>query len=260
MCKQDAYNQLRLKYLTDIQNISVRIFFEQNKKFCDEHEITLAALQKKITREAWGKDVVQDKIDDVQEGREVVQEVVDSPKEDYDLLIEELNPMQEKFCQELVDDINGHQTKAAIKAGYSPESAYSQASRLLKNVKVKAYIDALRAQKRKEFKAERKLTADSIVDSIIEIRERCTQKVPVMTWDKEGKQYVQKTDEKTGEGVWQFESASALKANDMLMKHVGGYDADNRQKATVIMSDAQFKELCNNSKGVPVGDLLGDLD
>ena len=45
---------------------------------------------------------------------------------------------QRKFCDEYLIDCNG--TQAAIRAGYSKKTAYSQGERLLKNVEVKNYI------------------------------------------------------------------------------------------------------------------------
>lgn len=46
---------------------------------------------------------------------------------------------QMRFCDEYLTDMNA--TQAAIRAGYSEKTAYSQGQRLLKNVEVKAYID-----------------------------------------------------------------------------------------------------------------------
>ncbi|RIP35866.1 terminase small subunit [Staphylococcus gallinarum] len=50
----------------------------------------------------------------------------------------ELNPRQEKFVHEYIKTLNV--TQSAIKAGYSPQSAHVQGSRLLKNEKVSEYI------------------------------------------------------------------------------------------------------------------------
>ena len=54
-----------------------------------------------------------------------------------------LTPRQERFCREFLVDLNG--TKASVRAGYSEKTAYSQASRLLKNAKVAARIAELQA-------------------------------------------------------------------------------------------------------------------
>lgn len=52
------------------------------------------------------------------------------------------NKKQERFCTEYVKDTNGKQ--AAIRAGYAERSAEMQASRLLRNDKVKQRVAELR--------------------------------------------------------------------------------------------------------------------
>ena len=49
--------------------------------------------------------------------------------------MDKLTPKQLAFCQEYVVDKNG--TQAAIRAGYSEDTSPEQASRLLRNIKVK---------------------------------------------------------------------------------------------------------------------------
>lgn len=53
-----------------------------------------------------------------------------------------LNPRYIIFVQEYLKTNN--MTQSAITAGYSPKTAYSQASRLLKNNRVQDYIEAIR--------------------------------------------------------------------------------------------------------------------
>lgn len=50
-----------------------------------------------------------------------------------------LTNQQIEFCENWIRN-GGNGTKAAIEAGYSPESAGAQATRLLKNDKIKEYI------------------------------------------------------------------------------------------------------------------------
>lgn len=50
-----------------------------------------------------------------------------------------MNEKQKRFCDEYLIDCNA--TQAAIRAGYSEKTAYSQGQRMLKHVEVKAYID-----------------------------------------------------------------------------------------------------------------------
>lgn len=83
-------------------------------------------------------------------------------------------------------------TEAAIRAGYSEKTAHSQGSRLLKNVKVQEAIA-------KELEARTKrinIEADDVIDSLVEIRDRCMDAVP-------------------------FNWVGALKANELLGKHLG---------------------------------------
>ena len=54
-----------------------------------------------------------------------------------------LTDQQEKFCIQYAMDPEHNGTKAAEKAGYSPETAASQASRLLKNAKIQERIKIL---------------------------------------------------------------------------------------------------------------------
>jgi len=54
----------------------------------------------------------------------------------------ELSDKQKRFCEEYCLDWNG--SKAAIRAGYSEESAKEQASRLLTNDNIQAYIQLIK--------------------------------------------------------------------------------------------------------------------
>ena len=65
--------------------------------------------------------------------------------------------MQERFAQEYLVDLNA--TQAAIRAGYSPKTAASQGTRLLRKVNVIEIIDRLKAEraKRTEITADRVL-------------------------------------------------------------------------------------------------------
>lgn len=62
----------------------------------------------------------------------------------------DLNPKQLIFASEYMRTKNGRQ--AAIAAGYSERSADSQASRMLKNVKVKQYLDKREANIDKDLR------------------------------------------------------------------------------------------------------------
>lgn len=122
-----------------------------------------------------------------------------------------LNAKQERFCEEYAVDLNG--TQAAIRAGYSPKTAEQQACRLLRDARVQARIAELKAAQSQRLE----ITADQVLGNIMEISERCMQRAPVMV--RRGRQMVQLVDEE-GRNVWRFDSMGALKANELLGKHI----------------------------------------
>lgn len=60
-----------------------------------------------------------------------------------------LNHKQKQFYKEWLIDANA--TQAAIRAGYSKKTAYSQGQRLLKNVEGQKYLAELMAEKESEL-------------------------------------------------------------------------------------------------------------
>ena len=58
---------------------------------------------------------------------------------------DKLSDKQKAFCEEYIIDFNAKQ--AAIRAGYSESTAPQQASRLLTNVNVQAYLSELKAKR-----------------------------------------------------------------------------------------------------------------
>lgn len=76
------------------------------------------------------------------------------------------NQQHERFCQEYLVDLN--QTQAYLRAGYKPqkgESAMESASRLSRNVKVRARIDELMAER----SSRTGVTADRVVRELARI-------------------------------------------------------------------------------------------
>lgn len=71
-----------------------------------------------------------------------------------------MTPKQQLFVAEYLVDLNA--TQAAIRAGYSPKTAYSQGERLLKNVEVSSAIQA--AMEKRVEKTE--ITAQRVLDEI----------------------------------------------------------------------------------------------
>lgn len=135
-----------------------------------------------------------------------------------------------RFCEEYLKDLNA--TEAAIRTGYSKKTAAAQASRLLTNVKLQEYIAELK-QKRTE---RTEITADYVLTGIKEVAERCMQRSPVMVFDYSQKALVQKKDEDDN-NIWEFDSAGANKAFELLGRHIGLFEKDNNQaKANIIVN------------------------
>lgn len=129
----------------------------------------------------------------------------------------ELNEKQLLFVKEYLVDLNG--TAAAIRAGYSEKTARSTASQLLAKLNIQKAL--LEAMKKRANKVE--LNADYVLQSLIELSERCMQRKPVMDFNYETKQLEQRTEIVDGQvvGVWQFDSQGANKALRSLGDHLG---------------------------------------
>ena len=140
-----------------------------------------------------------------------------------------LNEKQKQFCEEYIIDLNG--TQAAIRAGYSEKTANRIASELLSKLDIQEYICEL-----KNKRSERvKYSQDELMRDILEVKNRCMQASPVI--DKDGNET----------GIWKFDSNGANKALDMLAKHVGFYETDNKQKAFNISVNREAVEVEGNS-------------
>lgn len=92
-----------------------------------------------------------------------------------------LNQKQKRFCEEYVR--LGNATQAAIEAGYSKKTAYSQGQRLLKNVEVQNYI----AELNEDLKKDSIAGADEVLQFLTSVmREEQTEEV--LRLDGEGVQ------------------------------------------------------------------------
>lgn len=132
-----------------------------------------------------------------------------------------LNEKQKQFCEEYIIDLNA--TQAAIRAGYSEKTANRIGFENLTKLDIQEYIAELQKERNKRLE----ITQDDVLRDIIELKNRCMQMVPVKV------KGVQIRDEK-GNNIWKFDSQGAGKALDMLAKHTGVYEIDNKQKNSVI--------------------------
>lgn len=153
---------------------------------------------------------------------------------------EELTEKQKRFCNEYLIDLNG--TQAAIRAGYSEKTANRIASENLSKLDIQNYIKELQEGIRKR----NKISQDEILLDLIEIKNRCMQNVPVMYFDRVDKEWKHEGAE-CGEPLYKFDSQGATKALDLLAKHVGFYETDNKQKAFNISVNREAVEVEGNS-------------
>lgn len=121
---------------------------------------------------------------------------------------------QRMFADEFLVDLCA--TKAAIRAGYSRRSARKIGHDLLTKVDISRAIEIALAARAKRTE----VTADEVIEGLREVAGRCLQRRPVMTFDRETRGMVQKQDDE-GRDVWEFDSAGANRALELLGKHIG---------------------------------------
>ena len=138
-----------------------------------------------------------------------------------------ITDQQERFCIAYIKSLNG--SAAAIEAGYSQKTAAVQASDLLSRPNIIAKIQELRDKVNDMAVVD----AAYVLKGIKEVTERCMQKVPVMEFNPESGEYTQAVDE-NGNNVWQFDSKGALKGLELLGKHIGFFEMDNKQRTVLI--------------------------
>jgi len=128
-----------------------------------------------------------------------------------------MNKKQELFCFEYLKDFNATR---AYKEVYwvKQKTAEVQWCKMLSNPKVSEYLKSKAEEKLK--KAD--VTAERVIQSLVEVANRCMQKVPVMM--KWGIQAVEIIKDENGNEqlaqVWKFDSAWANSALEKLGKYL----------------------------------------
>lgn len=181
-----------------------------------------------------------------------------------------LSPQRLLFCTEYLIDLNG--TQAAIRAGYSPKSAYNQANRLMSNDDVKRSINSL-----KQARAQRlRVDGDEVLQNwVLLSRGNVADFLPNdhplkgMTRDQLyalPECVTEVSSEKEGEGTTtvKIKLDDRLRASEMVAKHIGLFEADNRQKkADVKMTEeeaqARIVAVLERMKAPPV-QIEGDVE
>ena len=136
----------------------------------------------------------------------------DAQKMTADEIAGYLAPREVLFVKSFLTTLNG--TQAAIQAGYKAgkdnASAAVQASRLMKDPRIRAYRDAVL----RESVEDMALTRDNVLLRQLEVWRRCMAAEPVMIWDSEKHEWVES-------GVWRFDAKGATKALENIAKLLG---------------------------------------
>lgn len=146
----------------------------------------------------------------------------------------DLSPKQERFCEEYLLDLNGKQ--AAIRAGYAAATAEVQASRLLRNVKVQQRVDDLKAARSQRVA----LDGNYVLTRLQTVVERCMQETPVT---KAGKPVMVTTPSGELAAAYVFDATGATRALDLLGKHIGLFEKDNKQRASGFTTEELIRML-----------------
>ena len=147
-----------------------------------------------------------------------------------------LRGKQERFCQEYVIDYNG--TQAAIRTGYEAKSARQQASRLLAMPEILSRIRELQAEQVERLS----ITSDYVLLQLLDTYQSCREPTPVREFDSSTGRW-----EETG--FYQFDSKGALRALELIGKHLGMYD----RKMPVSTTSSNLLEQLVASTGEDVG-------
>lgn len=123
-----------------------------------------------------------------------------------------LTAKQQAFVNEYIVDLNASQ--AAIRSGYSEDTAYSIGSENLSKPEIAEAIQAAMDQRSQRTK----ITSDYVLSTVYEVVERCKQATPVL--DRQGMPVLVETANGTLAPAYVFDSKSALKGAEMLGKHL----------------------------------------
>jgi phage terminase small subunit len=158
-------------------------------------------------------------------------------------MVNKLTDKQKRFCQEYLIDLNA--TQAAIRSGYSEKTANVIGAENLSKPYLQAHIAELRA----EIQERNNMTIDELVMTLANMSRfdlaECYDKdgklKSIHDIPKEHRMAIGgiETLEQNFEGVkiGQVQKLKILDRNaaiDKLMRHLGGYETDNKQKTSKI--------------------------
>lgn len=126
-----------------------------------------------------------------------------------------LTAKQKSFIQEYLIDLNA--TQAAIRAGYSPDTAGQMGYENLKKPEIAQAI----AEALAERSQRTQITQDYVLSTLLETIERCRQAVPVL--DRKGAAVM--IENKDGEIVpaYMFDAKNIISGAKLLGEHIGTF-------------------------------------
>ena len=125
-----------------------------------------------------------------------------------------MTPKQERFVEEYLVDLNA--TQAAIRAGYSEQTARQIGAQNLSKLVIQQAIEA--AQNKRSERVE--LTQDEVVRDLRELRDICMGRKPVRITEVVKNAQLGEVTAREVE-VYALEPTGAGKALDLLGKHLG---------------------------------------
>jgi phage terminase small subunit len=143
-----------------------------------------------------------------------------------------LNDKQEIFCREYIVDLN--KTQAAIRAGYSQKTAGAKGFELLKIVEIQEKIALLMKERSESIKIE----AEEVLKRLKTVLEADVIDICTMNKDQlkdlppEVRQMVVGYKETPTEygAIVELKFFDKHKALEMINRHIGFYETDNKQK------------------------------
>lgn len=118
-----------------------------------------------------------------------------------------LTEKMELFCLEYMKDLNA--TQAAIRAGYSKNTAKQIGTENLSKPAIRARIDELLEVRKEKVEFD----ANWVLARLAQVVDRSMSAVPVLRWDSESRSMVES-------GEFQFDSRGANQALEMIGKHL----------------------------------------
>lgn len=161
--------------------------------------------------------------------------------------MDELTPKIKRFCEEYIKDLNGKQ--AAIRAGYSPNAASEQASKLLTKANVQNFIsdlkktlsdknEGLAQQVIDELKKLGFANIQDYIDPGNEIKDLTTitrdNAASVESIKKTVTEFAGGGESSGKKTTIQFKLYDKISALEKLGRHLGIFELDNQQKAATI--------------------------